>query len=61
LKSQATLTLTFACFALHWQVCDDAGKFDAAELADHAQRVMQAELDDMYAAVDADAAAKKES
>lgn len=35
------------------QVCDDASKFDTAALADHAQQVMQAELDRMYAAQDA--------
>lgn len=39
------------------QVCDDASKFDVATLADHAQQVMQAELDRVYAAQDAGAGA----
>jgi hypothetical protein len=44
------------------QVCNDASTFeDAATLADHAQRVMQLELDHMYATVDEAAASKKDA
>lgn len=43
-----------------FKVCEDASTFeDVASLANHAQRVMQLELDEMYSKVDSGAAAKK--